>query len=320
MTLQLARDAALERKPLSYEDIATSKPFLFTIGPNRREFTLPSILVAAQSPVLDRLVNGEFNEAQCRESRLEDIEEETFIRFIEYAYTGSYGDADNQLKAVVGAYPTPSKPVSMRDPWSSSLAALADSPAEEAPLAVEDDHWGFAVARSSKKVKKGKKGESSNALSIVATPQIPANPAMFQPLGKTFDNEVCSLKVTGASPVIAHRPGNSAANPFVAHARVFVFADYWGITSLRNLSLQALAAELKAATPENVGVRDKIVELVEYCFEDVRPEELVKLAVRYAAFRLPHLWSSNKFQGIFADNKDLSMGLVGNIVQAAISG
>jgi hypothetical protein len=153
-----------------------------------------------QSPALDRLVNGEFKEAQCKESQLEDVEEETFIRFIEYAYTGKYGNSDDQPKTVVEAGPLSSKPVSR---WETLVPSYpvspADPPADKVPPA--EDGWGFLNTSTGKKgKKKGKKGESSNTFSILATPQILANPAMFQPLGRTFDNGVSALKVSEGAP------------------------------------------------------------------------------------------------------------------------
>jgi len=37
-------------------------------------------------------------------------------------------------------------------------------------------------------------------------------------------------------------------------------------------------------------VKEQVVKLAEYCYEDVRPEGLMELVQRYIAFKLPHLW------------------------------
>ncbi|KAK1749604.1 hypothetical protein QBC47DRAFT_271518, partial [Echria macrotheca] len=54
------------------------------------QFNLPSALVAAQSPAFDRLINGECKEAEDYKAELDNIEEETLIYFVRFAYTGKY--------------------------------------------------------------------------------------------------------------------------------------------------------------------------------------------------------------------------------------
>ncbi len=68
----------------------TSEIFRFTVGPERREFSIHSALVARQSRALDTLVNGCFAEARNRHAVLESVEEEIFSLFTQYAYTGNY--------------------------------------------------------------------------------------------------------------------------------------------------------------------------------------------------------------------------------------
>ena len=46
--------------------------------------------VAATCPYFDRLVNGGLKEAQTRSAELKDVDPETFIRFLEYAYRRDY--------------------------------------------------------------------------------------------------------------------------------------------------------------------------------------------------------------------------------------
>lgn len=70
--------------------IASSVPFRFLVGPNGREFTIHSALLSHQSPVLDKLVNGGFSEAAEKCVTWDSVDEDTFIRFWQYAYTGKY--------------------------------------------------------------------------------------------------------------------------------------------------------------------------------------------------------------------------------------
>lgn len=71
-----------------------SVPFRFVVGPIKREFWMHRAIVAAQSPVLDRLVNGEFREAKDLHAELESVDEKTFYFFWQYAYGGDYGDIE----------------------------------------------------------------------------------------------------------------------------------------------------------------------------------------------------------------------------------
>lgn len=50
--------------------------------------------MSLHSKVLDRHVNGHMVEAQKGSSVIEDVDEETFVRFIQWAYNGYYSAAD----------------------------------------------------------------------------------------------------------------------------------------------------------------------------------------------------------------------------------
>ncbi|KAM0816225.1 putative BTB domain-containing protein [Seiridium cardinale] len=81
---------------LSFKEIAQSKPFRFIVGTRHREFFMHADLVASMSKVLNVTVNGSCNGAAKFEEALtnvavwEDTDEDTFVRFCEFAYTGDY--------------------------------------------------------------------------------------------------------------------------------------------------------------------------------------------------------------------------------------
>ncbi len=76
--------------------IISSKPFRFIVGPEKREFMLHAAAVARQSKSLDTLVNGEMKEAREACAVWEEMDEDTFIRFGQFAYTGDYDAATPQ--------------------------------------------------------------------------------------------------------------------------------------------------------------------------------------------------------------------------------
>ncbi|KAK3305250.1 uncharacterized protein B0T15DRAFT_531742 [Chaetomium strumarium] len=78
----------IKMEPIRWEDIASSDMFRFSVGPERREFTMHRALVAHLSPVLAALVNNtNFKEARGAHAVLEEVDEQTFTLFAQYAYT-----------------------------------------------------------------------------------------------------------------------------------------------------------------------------------------------------------------------------------------
>src|SRR6478735_10692651 len=63
----------------SYTRSLASKPFLFVVGPEAKEFHVHKELIGRQSPVLNALVNGNMREA--REGRVvwADLDVDTFV-------------------------------------------------------------------------------------------------------------------------------------------------------------------------------------------------------------------------------------------------
>ncbi|OCL01747.1 hypothetical protein AOQ84DRAFT_306105, partial [Glonium stellatum] len=75
---------------LHQRSIITSTPFKFLVGHERKLLTVHAALIAHHSKPLGVLVRGPMLEANQGFAVLEDIEEGTFIRFSQYAYTGDY--------------------------------------------------------------------------------------------------------------------------------------------------------------------------------------------------------------------------------------
>ncbi|KAG6124509.1 hypothetical protein E4U38_008430 [Claviceps purpurea] len=69
---------------------------------------------------------------------------------------------------------------------------------------------------------------------------------------------------------------------FIAHAKVYIFADCYGVAGLLNLAMQKLH---KALSEFRLSVRrmGSIVSLVSYCYERPCPEKLKKMVASYSA-------------------------------------
>ncbi|KAK0645423.1 hypothetical protein B0T16DRAFT_411146 [Cercophora newfieldiana] len=305
MALELLRDVNPETKVLTYKDIASSKPFRFTIGPEKQEFTIHSALVAAQSPAFDRLVNSEFKEAQDFHVELDNVEEDTFVRFVQFAYTGQYCEPD--LDVVAGA--SNATPCGEAGLAIEEAAIATTDPSEELPQAEPAPEQETLVEERSRPIltKKKKKGKKN-------TSDVP----VFQILNEKFAGRVSELSEEKRNvPEGVLFKENPTTNPFVTHARVFVFADYWGISKLKDISLRKLAKALEGAAVKKSATRDRIVALMQYCCDEALPEELLSLITLFAAANLPALWISGRFRELFGENKKLSVSVVGAMITGA---
>ncbi|KAF5700026.1 hypothetical protein FGLOB1_11039 [Fusarium globosum] len=89
--------AAVPAVSANFEESLASKPFLFVVGPEAKEFHIHKELIGRLSPVLNALVNGNMREA--REGRVvwADLDVDTFVRFAKFAYSGDYSEAQPVL-------------------------------------------------------------------------------------------------------------------------------------------------------------------------------------------------------------------------------
>lgn len=285
-----APDSVYEQEFLTrLPSVATSKPFCFSVGPEKREFTMHSALVASQSAALDRLVNGGFKEAQENYAELESVDEETFALFVQYAYTGQYGESAPELEGSASE---------QSDPIGLDIGGLS--------------------SHSLKKKNKKKKGDAIEPdvyLQHQSEEYFQLNDARMANSWQKFKRSVLALEVPAEEPhgIAIQQQIN---NDLLSHARVIVFADFWGVVRLRQLSLKKLGKSLEDLELTSAEAGD-VACLLEYCYGEARPEELKSLCVLYAASKISKLWKSPKFQEVFSNHGDLARALMGAIVDTA---
>ncbi|OCK73622.1 hypothetical protein K432DRAFT_312391, partial [Lepidopterella palustris CBS 459.81] len=76
--------------------ILASEPFTFLVGENKKKFTVHAALISYHSRPLGAVVNKHLLEAKVS-CLLEDVDEDTFVRFAQYAYTGDYFSANPEI-------------------------------------------------------------------------------------------------------------------------------------------------------------------------------------------------------------------------------
>ncbi|KAH7308955.1 hypothetical protein B0I35DRAFT_453549 [Stachybotrys elegans] len=247
-----------------YEEIISSTPFTFIVGPDEIEFTLHSALVASQSPKLDRLLNGQMKEAIERRVKFPHVDKDTFVRFGQYVYTGWYDEAQP----------------------------------EKRPVSEEQDSIGFQATEQPAKfpllpVKRLSKTKSFGP--IIGEPIHNSKRAQ---LWDTF-KALHPLRIRQSGP----RPNQGSGDHtgvFLSHVRMYVFADYNGVDALQNLALSQLRLALERFNLCAEGHND-ISQLIKACFEETADKEgqadaLRSLVCFYSACKIEELWKGSAFR------------------------
>ncbi|KAK4033363.1 hypothetical protein C8A01DRAFT_50044 [Parachaetomium inaequale] len=248
-----------------WRDVGSSKPFRFIVGPEKREFTIHSALVAGLSPALMTLVTGKFSEARDGQVVLESVDEQTFVFFMEYAYTGSYGEQQ------VGE-------------WSDFSRRQIVARGRSSVYYPYEDHTQAHDSGS----------DASRKRQLWAKFTSAANPFYH----KGFYGV---KKAEGLGRV------------FMRHAKMYVFADYYGIFDLVDLSLDNLGMALIPFDPNSNGAGD-IVALLQYCYETPAPKELKSFVLLYAVCKAETLWQNKAFQELVAGNREISLAFIGQVM------
>lgn len=107
------------------------------------------------------------------------------------------------------------------------------------------------------------------------------------------------------------RPEEDYTPVFLAHAKMYVFADYHDIKALRTLSLQYLRRLLTVFELRMESAQD-VVELLDYGFSNTHEAEgsvndLRELLSLYAAYKLDLLWKKDSFRDLVESKCSLAL-------------
>ncbi|GAB1316397.1 hypothetical protein MFIFM68171_06607 [Madurella fahalii] len=270
--------------------IASSKLFRFSVGPDRREFTVHSAIVAPQSPVLNTLINGNFSEASEGHATLESVDEQTFVSFIQYAYTGDYRDRWPQrtgAPAEASACNVPQAgPTRVDDP--EPMEEPMGEPAIEPPAVKKGPYkCGYCGQRLR---------EGRDLL-----------------LWEAFRTAV-NRRYSAFRPTPSMDATEDYTDVFISYARVYVFADCYQIPELMGLTLEKLGQTLVAFKLYDERV-DDVIKLLKYCFGNPTPDTLKSLLVVYTPCKIEQISKSENFNQILAEHGELSARLVGELIK-----
>lgn len=213
------------------------------------------------------------------------MDEDTFVCFWQYTHTGRYtaappviGPKSEPPKATCEP-PLPSPPSPRLIPWVDGSAAAKKDETPLKKLTKREIQWNkFQNQRPS------------------------ANFGAFR-----------SISIFGPR-VRSNYAHENYTNNFLLHARVYVFADCYGIIGLMDLSLNELHGTLVRFTLHKERIVD-VVALVRYCYENEVPEPLREVVALYAACKLEKLWLSEEFHALVEAYGGLSKTLFGLVVE-----
>ncbi|KAK2877140.1 hypothetical protein FQN49_001384 [Arthroderma sp. PD_2] len=267
--------------------VIRSKPFTFLIGHEKIPFVVHPEAIASQSAALDALINGDMIEAQSRTVSWPDVDQDTFVRFCEFCYKDDYSEPDWQTDASV----------------SCGAAEEEEEPKEE--VEEEEDQgngwgWNVYIEPSIPKREFGR-DDTWN----FKAPDVALNlPQPYRGQGKTPAQ--CYNFHHNSSPEQDFTP------VFLAHAKLYVLADKYGVARLKATVIYKLHRILQDFMPYNERIGD-IVELVRFTYSDENTlgrdaggnDDLRKLVARYAAFQADVMRSSEAFMELLQTNGEL---------------
>ncbi|KFG84104.1 hypothetical protein MANI_024468 [Metarhizium anisopliae] len=259
---------------------SSSPVFRFVVGPHRTEYTIHSSLVAKQSAKLDVLVNGPMKEATDLCADWSETEEQTFLRFCDFVYTGSYEEGSPRKK-----------PVKENTPEQKKTEEIGEAETPKSTIRRKSKHTSSNTADFVQ--------SKADELWAKFTSLYPPTPLK----NTSFRNE----------------PEDDCTEIFLSHARMYVFADYHGIDTLPLFALQKLRGALTRFVLHDESCVD-IAELVTYTFgstvdngDDVDP--LRSLVCFYAACRIEQLWRNSGFKNNVESISDFLTHLITLLLQ-----
>ncbi|KAH3983539.1 hypothetical protein HBI24_014650 [Parastagonospora nodorum] len=279
----------------SFENLIQSDLFTFYVGEERKKFKVHTAAIAATSGPFRALLTGGLAESNQGSAEILDVQPDDFVRFLEYAYRGDY----------------------TVPPWTIDESALAmfnfDAPEEgpvpdtPAPPPPDAEPESVVEELTEKRVDsagyvppylRSKKKKQRDMLTLRST---------FQ------KRSYIMLGAPNSQISESFRPkSNSAADQdfttvFLAHARLYIFAEMRLVYPLKSLALEKLHKSLIGLQLYNQRVGD-VVKLARCAYEHGADRskggainELRQLVVEYMACEVDIIGKHKDFKLLLED-------------------
>ena len=315
--------------------------FTFFVGTQKDVFNIHSNVLQDLSKPLHSLVTNTFlKEAQERNACLAEEDKEVFTLFMEWAYTRSYRVRRNR-PITLGATTAEAAPKrsTAKMPYGSLSSFFCTSCGSECPEKNLSSTFPFCTLCSGTHrcvacgtnirqqgngtyvCKKCSKKYDVDPIDLCATSSY-----RFE-IFRNRSYPVADASHTNVRNFLnAKIPADEVADDLLIHARVFVFADKWLISELKELALHKLHRDIcEYNIIEDEGA--EVAKLLEYCFattssggdEDNEHElernngdflELKELVVAYAACKSEQLLRCTQFRRLLQEPGDMALQFI----------
>lgn len=283
--------------------IIESKIYKFVVGHRKKEYSIHGAVLSGLSKPLKVLLEGPYKEAQELRVEWPDVDEETFVRFIQWAYTKNYdtaepevADGSNELKIA-------------EQPLYSLTSVVTSQKHEE-----EADAYGY------RKMKHRRRSYNtcSNCGSTYTRSDCPGS-AIVKHLNERGQLIVKFLDETGeAYPTTntIHIPRKNTegckdySGVFLCHAKLYVLGDMYIIPELCQLSLHRLHVTLKEFTLYPSRLND-ISTLAKYVFNNTQPGDKIQdMITLYYACIIEDASKHEGLKSLIEEVPDFAYGLI----------
>ena len=273
--------------------VYASVPFKFIIDGN--PLYIHTELVSRHSKPLDRMINGHMSEAQKGFAVIKDVDEGTFVRFIQWAYNGYYEAGEFKIdspRADSGSL----EEQTGEEPYLEELVAAAEAPYPEEPPAEEavavPEEVVYMSSGASSPPRRGRR--ALKELFIRRKPTIPRETLCICP------------------PRPNQAPNEDYTEVFLSHARVYVFAEKYDIQSLKALALDELHGTLQNFDLHAERTGD-IVALLRYVYANTGEpvdgvEDIRTVLKHYVGFEMYTLMKDKDFGDLMIEDGGALLG------------
>ncbi|RYP52469.1 hypothetical protein DL769_010672 [Monosporascus sp. CRB-8-3] len=269
--------------------------FTFVVGPEGKEFTIHSGAVLHLSPYFEALIHGSMKEARDRRVVWDDIDEETFVTFCQFAYAGHYDTPEYP------AFPPElekNEVAKSSDPISSQMIELAKSSytfrSHTFDLFCSSPKRTILEWEQDFRAKLDEKQKVETAVYCIL---------------KDFVELPC-----GRSYRYTIEP-NISARSFLLHAKLYILADRYCIDTLKDMAIGRLHRTL-LLVPLDLYASDCFCELVRFAYANTRPTEdldqddLRCLLVAFGACVFDWFLHNSAFKDVLRDHGEFGLGII----------
>lgn len=310
---------------------------------------MPPALIIEHSKSLDELMHEHDGDAAKSSIALEDFDEDTFARFVEYLYTGEYAAAKptTRVQSIEGSAAedsdeelTPAMSIPDHDERCRWRSIYSDwNRPRECTCGLEDADTALEAQvepepeptpiRSSLKTSMKSKPLKASKVSRTATKQKPEH--MASPKSTSSDRMQAwatfkaldwpQAKKEAKGSEYSARPNENEDEDygpvFLSHARLHVFACVYDISRLKVLTLMNLHKTLVAFTIFNTCAQN-VAELLVYCYRERGADsstEIRELVNDYVACNIQKLMEDVAFKNAVRGCEEAAFDLFALVIE-----